>query len=160
MPGDEQPCVFCEIAAGTAGTRLVHEDPHTVAFFPLEPATLGHTRVVPRRHSADLWEMDDTTARHVMRAVLRVGRALRSVLAPDGMNVVSSAGEAATQTVFHTHVHLVPRRAGDAMGRLWPAAGAGFRFADDAAADALAARVADAARAGSEGEDDKREVGQ
>ncbi|AZQ35337.1 HIT domain-containing protein [Streptomyces cyaneochromogenes] len=137
----EQDCVFCEIVAGAGEARVVHEDEHTLAFFPLAPATRGHTLVVPKAHAADLWAMDETAAQRLFHTVMVVGRALRSVLRPDGMNVVNSAGAVATQTVFHTHVHLVPRGPGDTMGTIWPPKGAGFRYEDDAATDALAARL-------------------
>ncbi|MGW1958578.1 HIT family protein [Streptomyces sp. NPDC001920] len=138
----EQPCPFCEIVAGTGRARVVHEDAHTLAFFPLAPATRGHTLVVPRAHTADLWAMEAEAAQHLFRAVLSVGDALRAVLEPEGMNVINSAGEVASQSVFHTHVHLVPRRAGDAMGPIWPPKGTGPGAEDDAATDALAARLA------------------
>lgn len=141
MDGLEQACPFCEIAAGTGKARMVYEDAHTLAFFPLAPATRGHTLVVPRAHAADLWAMGEADAQRLFDTVMVVGRALHAVLGPDGMNVINSAGAAATQTVFHTHVHLVPRRPGDAMGPIWPPKGAGFRDADDADADALAARL-------------------
>ncbi len=142
MDAREQPCPFCEIVAGTGRARVVHEDAHTLAFFPLAPATRGHTLVVPRAHTADLWAMDAEAVRHLFHAVLSVGNALRAVLGPEGMNVITSAGEVATQSVFHTHVHLVPRWAGDAMGPLWPPKGTGPGAEDDAATDALAARLA------------------
>lgn len=141
MDAREQACVFCEIVAGTAEARVVYEDAHTLAFFPLAPATRGHTLVVPRAHTADLWAMDEAAAQRLFRTVLLVGNALRAVLEPDGMNVINSAGAAASQSVFHTHVHLVPRRPGDTMGPIWPPKGAGVRDEDDTAADALAARL-------------------
>jgi histidine triad (HIT) family protein len=141
MADGEQDCVFCEIVAGTGAARRVHEDEHTLAFFPLTPATRGHTLVVPKAHAADLWAMDDIAARRLFHTVMLVGRALREVLGPDGMNVVNSAGEVATQSVFHTHVHLVPRTPGDTMGPIWPPKGSGFRYEDDTATDALAARL-------------------
>ncbi|WP_369169977.1 HIT family protein [Streptomyces sp. R28] len=146
MDAREQACAFCEIVAGTGWARVVYEDAHTLAFFPLAPATRGHTLVVPRAHSADLWAMDEADAQHLFHSVAVVGRALRAVLEPDGMNVINSAGAAASQSVFHTHVHLVPRRPGDAMGPIWPPKGAGFRDDGDAeaAADELAARLSEA----------------
>ncbi|MER6344077.1 HIT family protein [Streptomyces sp. NPDC001595] len=133
-----EPCVFCGIVADPARARIVHEDAHTLAFFPLTPATWGHTLVVPRAHSEDLWQMAEDEVRRLMDAVLTVGRTLRSVLAPEGMNVINSAGRAATQTVFHTHVHLVPRHTGDPMGDFWPPRTAPR---DEAALDELAGRV-------------------
>jgi histidine triad (HIT) family protein len=147
MDARDEFCPFCDIAEDPGKARVLYADAHTLAFFPLTPATRGHTLVVPKTHSADLWAMDETAAQHLFHTVLLVGRALRTVLEPDGMNVISSAGAAASQTVFHTHVHLVPRRPGDAMGLNWPAKGEGYqgeRDVDGAESDALAARLREA----------------
>ncbi|MEU2240198.1 HIT family protein [Streptomyces sp. NPDC018338] len=135
-----QPCPFCSIAVGRGPARMIFEDNHTVAFFPLVPATLGHTLVVPRTHAPDLWAMAPTEAGRLLATALRVGASLRDHLAPEGMNVIHSAGSAASQTVFHAHVHLVPRWRGDAMGSLWPGDGAGVR--DAAVLDVLADEMA------------------
>ncbi|MGW7336222.1 HIT family protein [Streptomyces sp. NPDC054808] len=135
-----QPCPFCSIAVGHGPARMIFEDNHTVAFFPLVPATRGHTLVVPRTHAPDLWTMASTEAERLLATALRVGAALRDHLAPEGMNVIHSAGSAASQTVFHAHVHLVPRWRGDAMGPLWPGEGAGVR--DAAVLDGLADEMA------------------
>jgi histidine triad (HIT) family protein len=133
-------CPFCAIAADPGRARTVYADEHAVAFFPLSPATRGHTLVVPRTHSADLWAMDGAAAERLTHTVLTVGRALRELLEPDGLNAVSSAGTEASQTVFHTHVHLVPRWRGDAMGPIWPRPGEGY--GDGAELDVLARRLA------------------
>jgi histidine triad (HIT) family protein len=133
-----ETCAFCGIVADPGRARVVHEDGHAIAFFPLTPATFGHTMVVPRTHAAELWEMDDTEVERLMRTVMAVGRRLRAVLEPDGMNVINSAGRAASQTVPHVHVHLVPRRHGDAMGDIWPPR---EEPRDEAALDALARRI-------------------
>lgn len=114
-------CPFCAIIMGEGPARVVYRDDHTAAFFPLRPAALGHTLVVPRRHIPDIWELPEADAAHLSRAVLRVAAALRAAVAPDGLNIIQSNGAAATQTVPHLHVHLVPRWAADAMGPIWPA---------------------------------------
>lgn len=106
---------------GEGRAREVYRDDHAVAFFPLQPASLGHTLVVPRRHIPDIWALPEQTAAHLSRAVLRVAAALRAAVTPDGLNIIQSSGAAATQTVPHLHVHLVPRWAADAMGPIWPA---------------------------------------
>ncbi len=98
----------------------MYRDEHVVAFFPTEPAVLGHTMVVPRRHVADIWELDEETASHLARSTVRLAGAIREAVHPEGLNIIQSNGEAATQTVFHLHVHLVPRWDGDAMGPIWP----------------------------------------
>ncbi|MFD5037284.1 HIT family protein [Streptomyces sp. NPDC058377] len=137
-------CVFCDIIDNPSKARTVFSDPYTVAFLPLAPATRGHTLVVPRTHFADLWTMDDPSVQHLTRTTLAVGRALRSVLEPEGMNVINSAGTAASQSVFHCHTHLVPRWQGDAMGPIWPPKGSAF--GDDAELDALAGQISSECR--------------
>lgn len=114
-------CPFCAIIMGEGPARVVYRDDHAVAFFPLRPATFGHTLVVPRRHIPDIWKLPEQTAAHLSRAVLRGAAALRAAVAPDGLNIIQSSGAAATQTVPHLHAHLVPRWAADAMGPIWPA---------------------------------------
>lgn len=91
-----------------------------LAFFPSEPATLGHTLVVPSRHIATIWELNDELAAELAAMTLRVAHAVRAAMHPDGLNVIQSNGEAATQTVMHLHIHVVPRWTGDALGRIWP----------------------------------------
>ena len=114
-------CPFCAIIMGEGWAREAYRDDHAVAFFPLRPATFGHTLVVPRRHIPDIWELPEADAACLSRAVLRVAAALRTAVAPDGLNIIQSSGAVATQTVPHLHIHLVPRWAADAMGPIWPA---------------------------------------
>lgn len=113
-------CPFCRIVGRLEPAVVVDETAHTLAFFPLEPATRGHTMVVSKWHIADFFELDDHQAHAVGVSVLRVARALRAVLEPEGMNIITSAGEAASQSVMHLHVHLVPRWTGDPVGEIWP----------------------------------------
>jgi histidine triad (HIT) family protein len=114
-------CDFCQIAAGQDRTvELVCEGKAWLAFFPLEPATPGHTLVIPRNHVADLWSLDPTLGSELMAAVVRVGRAIQTALVPEGMNLISSSGAAAEQSVFHLHLHIVPRWRRDGFGRIWP----------------------------------------
>ena len=109
----DQDCIFCAIVSGDAPARRIHEDERTVAFMDIQPATRGHALVVPRAHAADLLDIavDDlaacaVTARHV------AGLALRN-LGADGVNVLNACGAAAWQTVFHFHLHVVPRYSDD-----------------------------------------------
>lgn len=114
-------CPFCEIVQREdPDAREVYRDEHVVAFFPTEPAVLGHTMVVPREHVPDIWSLSEEKAAHLARATLRLAGAIREAVHPEGLNVIQSNGEAATQTVFHLHVHLVPRWDGDVMGPIWP----------------------------------------
>lgn len=103
-------CIFCRIVAGTVPSRLVYADEHAVAFLDATPWHRGHTLVVPRRHVADVVSGAPALA-EIAPAVDAVGRLLVHRLAADGLNLLSSAGPVAGQTVFHLHVHLVPRYA-------------------------------------------------
>jgi histidine triad (HIT) family protein len=121
----ESDCDFCSIARGEdPSAKIICEGESWVAFFPLHPATLGHTLVIPRSHVADLWKVEPPLGDHLMTAAIHVGRAIQTALAPEGMNLITSAGEIAEQTVFHLHLHLVPRWADDGFGDIWPPAGA------------------------------------
>jgi len=114
-------CEFCQIVAGQQSARLIHETATTLAFFPLKPAVVGHTLVIPKAHVSDFLQLADVgLVADLGTEVVEVGRALQRALKPEGMNAITSAGEAASQTIFHLHVHLVPRRHGDAMGNIWP----------------------------------------
>ncbi|WP_432039992.1 HIT family protein [Streptomyces cucumeris] len=133
-------CVFCRIAEGREPARLVHSDERTLAFLPLEPAVDGHVLVVPRRHLRDAWELDEPTSLELTRAVRRVVRAVRSAFAPVGMNIITSVGAVATQSVMHLHIHVVPRNEGDRMGPIWPPR----RTPEPAVLDELADRLREA----------------
>ena len=132
--GSESDCDFCGVIANEESAREVLHTKDVVAFFPLEPATLGHTLLVPRQHLPDIWHLVETTAALLASATLNLSRAIRDALSPDGLNIIQSDGEAATQTVPHLHVHLVPRWHGDAMGAIWPEQGVG-RHLDDTSND-------------------------
>jgi histidine triad (HIT) family protein len=114
-------CEFCAIVRGEAEATIIAADSDCIAFFPEEPATLGHTLIVPKEHVRDIWSMgsDDLIA-PLMNMAIRVGRALDVVVEPEGMNLITSAGAAASQTVFHLHLHVVPRWSDDRMGPIWP----------------------------------------
>lgn len=121
MPTSDPDCPFCEIVdREDRDVREVYRDSHVVAFFPTEPATLGHTLVVPRQHIPDVWALSEDLAAHLGRAVVRLSAAVRRAVDPEGLNVIQSNGAAATQTVMHLHVHLLPRWEDDGIGRIWP----------------------------------------
>ncbi|KWR72581.1 histidine triad (HIT) protein [Arthrobacter sp. W1] len=114
-------CEFCEIVdRDDSDTREVYRDENVVAFFPTEPAVLGHLLLIPRRHAADIWALKPDEAAQLSRSTLLLADEIRNALQPEGLNVIQSNGAAATQTVPHLHVHIVPRWHGDAMGPIWP----------------------------------------
>lgn len=100
--------------------EVVCEDEAWLAFLPPEPATPGHTLVIPRAHFPDLWSIAPPLGAELMGAAIRVGVAINNALQPEGMNLISSSGDAAEQTVFHLHLHVVPRWPLDGFGRIWP----------------------------------------
>ncbi|MGN6742459.1 MAG: HIT family protein [Amnibacterium sp.] len=112
MTPDE--CVFCAIAAGRAQASVVHEDETALAFLDLNPVTQGHLLVVPRTHGSGLEDVDDSSGEHVWSVARRMATALRrSALQPEGINLLLCDGAVAFQTVFHLHLHVIPRYAGD-----------------------------------------------
>jgi histidine triad (HIT) family protein len=124
-------CPFCLIARGVAqDTAVVGGADDWVAFFPLHPATRGHTLIIPREHVPDLWSADLQLAGSLAKAAVQVGQALQSALSPDGMNLITSSGQAAEQTIFHFHLHVLPRWETDAIGPIWPSQEEGDARAD------------------------------
>jgi histidine triad (HIT) family protein len=115
MSADHSDCIFCRIAAGELPADVVHEDERTVAFMDINPSTRGHVLVIPRQHSADLLDVDPEDLAACMRAGQAVARRLTERLSADGINLVNSTGRVAGQTVFHFHVHVIPRYADDGI---------------------------------------------
>lgn len=107
------PCVFCEIVAGRAPARIAAGWPDAVAIHPLNPVTPGHLLVIPQGHVAD-FRTDPAVSASVMARAAELASRM-----PGDANLITSAGEAATQTVPHLHLHLVPRRAGDGLALPW-----------------------------------------
>jgi histidine triad (HIT) family protein len=108
-------CIFCAIARGDAPARVVHEDERTLAFMDLFPLTRGHALVIPKVHCENLFDapVDDVVA--VARTAQAVARAAMRAYEPDGLNLLQTNGAAAMQTVFHLHVHVLPRYVGDSF---------------------------------------------
>ena len=107
-------CVFCEIVAGRAPAIRVYEDDDYLAILDIRPFTRGHTLVIPKRHSVDLTDTPASTLAAMMAVGQRIARATRvSGLAATGNNLAINDGKSAMQTVFHIHLHVIPRRDGD-----------------------------------------------
>jgi histidine triad (HIT) family protein len=112
-------CVFCAIVAGSAPAELVAEDEHTVSFMDINPVNPGHVLTVTRRHAVDIGDLSEEEAANLMASTHRVCRQLRKALAPPGMNLFVANGEVAGQTVFHVHVHSIPRWPADSWVDPW-----------------------------------------
>ncbi len=117
-------CIFCKILAGELPATIVDEDERTIAFMDIAPATRGHALVIPRAHTPDLLSVDPEDLRAVVVASQRLAARAKERLAADGVNLVNSCGAVAWQTVFHFHVHVIPRYENDPLRLPWvPAPG-------------------------------------
>jgi histidine triad (HIT) family protein len=119
-----EDCIFCKIVAREIPAQIVDEDEQTLAFMDIAPATRGHALVIPKQHARDLWEIDEEQFTAVARASHRLAQKMKTRLEPDGLNLINSCRPEAWQTVFHLHVHVIPRYGGDPLKLPWiPALG-------------------------------------
>jgi len=112
-------CLFCGIVDGSVPSQVIDSDDQTVAFMDIAPATPGHALVVPRRHWADLLEIEADDLSATVIAAQRLARRMKEVLDADGINLINACGAAAWQTVFHFHIHVVPRYEDDPLKLPW-----------------------------------------
>jgi histidine triad (HIT) family protein len=112
-------CIFCKIIAGELPAQILDQDERTVTFMDISPATRGHALVVPRRHSRNLLEIEPEDLEATVLAAQRLARNVDERLGADGVNLMNSCGSAAWQTVFHFHMHVIPRYAGDPLRLPW-----------------------------------------
>lgn len=115
----DQNCIFCKIADGDIPSAALYEDEDFKVILDLGPATKGHALILPKEHYADLYEIDDELLAKAYKLAKRMVIALTDVLECDGYNVLQNNKEAAGQTVFHFHIHLIPRYKGDGAGISW-----------------------------------------
>jgi histidine triad (HIT) family protein len=117
-------CIFCRIVSGELSSTRIDEDERTVAFMDINPATRGHVLVVPREHSTDLLDIEAEDLAAVTAMGQRLAYRQKQRLGADGVNLLNSCGQVAWQTVFHFHLHVIPRYAGDPLRLPWePAPG-------------------------------------
>jgi histidine triad (HIT) family protein len=117
-------CLFCGIVAGEVAAQIVDEDERTVAFMDINPATRGHSLVVPRAHCADLMEISDEDLEATTVAARRLARRIDEALEPDGFNILNACRPVAWQTIFHFHLHVIPRYEDDPLKLPWIPRGA------------------------------------
>ncbi len=113
-------CVFCKIVAGEIPASVVYQDDRTIVFMDIGSVNPGHMLVAVKAHVENVFGLDDEQAAAVMRTTARVARALKASIAPEGVNLFQANGAVAEQTVFHFHIHVLPRRPGDGMKLVWP----------------------------------------
>lgn len=112
-------CIFCKIVAGDIPCFKIYEDEHTLAFMDINPANRGHALAIPKAHSPDLYESPDQTLAVTLATARKVARAVRATVNPDGLNLVQANGPGAAQSVFHLHVHVMPRYTDDDLKLNW-----------------------------------------
>jgi histidine triad (HIT) family protein len=112
-------CLFCGIVDGSVPSETIDSDERTVAFMDINPATPGHALVVPRAHSADLIEIEAEDLEATSVAAQRLAKRIKATLNADGINVLNACGAAAWQTVFHFHLHVIPRYEDDPLKLPW-----------------------------------------
>jgi histidine triad (HIT) family protein len=112
-------CIFCKIVAGELPASIVDEDERTIAFMDIAPATRGHALVIPRTHSRDIIEATPEDLAATIVAAQRLTRRVHDRLGADGVNLLNSCGAAAWQTVFHLHIHVIPRYRDDPLRLPW-----------------------------------------
>ncbi len=116
-PHDE--CIFCKVIAGEIPGEVVDSDDHTLTVMDINPATRGHVVVITRTHAENLLELNDEDLMAAMTTVRRVVHRMRDTLHPDGFNILHNIGRAAWQSIFHFHVHVIPRYKDDPLQLPW-----------------------------------------
>jgi histidine triad (HIT) family protein len=112
-------CIFCKIVAGELPATIVDEDERTISFMDIAPATRGHALVIPREHSPDLLSIEPDDLAAVNLSAQRLAVRIKGRLGADGVNLINACGAVAFQTVFHFHLHVIPRYEGDGLRLPW-----------------------------------------
>lgn len=112
-------CIFCKLSNGIIPVEALYEDEIVKVIFDASPASRGHVLIIPKRHVANIYELDDELAGHIFKVAYKIAKALKEGLKLEGLNVVQNNGEIAGQTVFHFHMHLIPRYKGDKVNVGW-----------------------------------------
>ncbi|WP_338780876.1 HIT family protein [Metabacillus sp. FJAT-52054] len=113
-------CIFCKIINGEIPGAKVFENEHVLAFLDISQVTKGHTLVVPKVHKENIYEMTPEISRHFFEAIPAITRSIKEQFQPEGLNLLNNNGEAAGQSVFHYHMHILPRYGkGDGFGAVW-----------------------------------------
>lgn len=113
-----EDCIFCKVVSGELPSRKLYEDDQVIAFLDLFPSVEGHTLVVPKAHAENFFESGEEDLTAVMRAVRALAPKIEQAVGAQGLNISTNKGTVAGQSVFHTHVHILPRKEGDGRG-LW-----------------------------------------
>jgi histidine triad (HIT) family protein len=119
VPDPDPNCIFCKVVAGEIPGEVIDSDEHTLTVMDINPATRGHVVVITRDHAPSIAELGDEDLLAAMQTVRRVVERIRETLRPDGFNILHNIGRAAWQSIFHFHVHVIPRYKGDPLQLPW-----------------------------------------
>jgi len=124
-------CIFCKIIKGEIPSAKVYEDENVYAFLDISQVTKGHTLVIPKEHYPNIFELPEETASKLFSVVPKIANAVREAYDPIGLNLLNNNGEAAMQSVFHYHMHIIPRYGkGDGFGMVWKTHDSEYTFDD------------------------------
>ncbi|MGD6872169.1 HIT family protein [Sutcliffiella horikoshii] len=113
-------CIFCKIIDGDIPAAKVYEDEHVLAFLDISQVTKGHTLVIPKVHKENIYELTPEIAENLFKVVPKIANSIKEQFEPIGLNLLNNNGEAAGQSVFHYHLHILPRYGkGDGFGAVW-----------------------------------------
>lgn len=115
----DKNCIFCKLASGDIPTNTVYEDDYLRAIIDASPANKGHIIILPKSHAANIFELEDTYVEKAFVLAKKIAKTLKSLFDCDGINILQNNGEAAGQTVFHFHVHVIPRYKQDDCNITW-----------------------------------------
>jgi diadenosine tetraphosphate (Ap4A) HIT family hydrolase len=117
---DGKSCIFCQIVYKKAPAFVVYEDTECLAFLDINPLALGHTLVIPKMHAENIFDIDQDALKHIIGVAKMVSEKMKEKLAVDGVDIFQASGEAAEQSVFHFHLHVIPRKKNDGLNiREW-----------------------------------------
>ena len=134
-------CIFCKIASAEIPAHRVWEDARALAFLDINPLAPGHTLLIPKQHSRDIFDTPSDLAAHLFSIAPRIATAIQSATSSTGINILQNTGATAGQAVFHLHIHFIPRVDGDGLGYRWNAGAYG-----DGQAAAMATQIQSALR--------------
>ncbi|MCQ2491478.1 MAG: HIT family protein [Lachnospiraceae bacterium] len=115
----KQDCIFCNLANGIWPAEAIYEDDKVKVILDAGPASKGHALILPKEHADDMFDLDEESAAHIFVVANKVAKAMKKTLNCDGMNILQNNGPIAGQTVFHFHLHLIPRYEGDGIALTW-----------------------------------------
>lgn len=128
-------CIFCKIVSKDIPGKIVYENEQVLAFLDINPVARGHTLIIPKKHATDIFDLDEESAGEILKAAKKISTAIMQSLGASGVNLLNANRKEAGQTVFHYHMHIIPRYSEDSI-KVWP--NSGYKESNlDGVADAI-----------------------